>query len=427
LKTEWLLELYTNWIDRIHSIDKKKDKELFIGYSKQLRRMDKLFNGDKNIKILDYGSGWGYWAKFAKDSGYNNIYCSEIDKSREKHANEKFGINIFDANTDIKFDFINLEQVVEHIEFGVLDWLVKHHLSNKGIVRIAVPDGTNFFDNNTEEQLPFIQPLEHINCFNRLSLEFLSKRLKCEHIYFVPDSRSICYMSKQPINVLEEAKIKFTEETKQIQTIIHHRRKSRKERNVKILKIKKYEKYEKLGAYHWDLYTHDTRYREHVDFFVKQFDGIDKNSTIIDVGCGDGVLSSCLKKRGFNICGCDSDSTAIKLARTKDSEVTFACKSCYDIKSVYDYMVISEVLEHLSDPISALHTIYSHTKKFAIISTPNKSGSRWGKYDVNKWTARSLSYLFKRYRYHFEILKKERKTIYVKMYGFEYGLKKKRT
>ena len=172
-------KLYNTWILPEQSLIKRKnaDISLFSGYAKQIQKISSLlFKKPFEINILDFGMGWGYWCLLAKAFGYNTTGF-EISKERIEFA-KKNGINVIENFTDItthKFDFINIEQVLEHISnpLQTLKLLVSN-LKKGGIIRISVPNGRNIEQELSNPEWKAsknsIHPLEHINCFTHKTL-----------------------------------------------------------------------------------------------------------------------------------------------------------------------------------------------------------------------------------------------------------------
>lgn len=104
---------------------------------------------------------------------------------------------------------------------------------------------------------------------------------------------------------------------------------------------------------------------------------------ILDVGCGNGVISRHLGKFGFNVTGIDvSDKTIDKAtALNTFSNVKFIKKSAEELMATgeqYDAIICSEVLEHLDNPESLLKVLnktLSQNGKL-IITVPNGKGPR---------------------------------------------------
>lgn len=176
--------LYEKWIDP--EIARKLHESYSTSYyMKQLSELGNIILtlGDKpkELKCLDFGMGWGLWCRMARGFGCN-VYGVELSQSRIEYA-ESWGISVL-TYADIekqKFDFINTEQVFEHIPnpFETLSYL-KGALSKSGIIKVSVPDGWKIKSKINSGRLPrpdhfrdsliAVQPLEHINSFDHKSL-----------------------------------------------------------------------------------------------------------------------------------------------------------------------------------------------------------------------------------------------------------------
>jgi len=182
LNNELLGELYENWISKEQSLDKSNSYSDVDESSlrRQMFVIKKLLN-KKDINVLDYGMGWGKWCMAAKNYGFN-VFGYEISEERTSFAKNN-GINVindYKKIKDHKFDFINSEQVFEHINnpAETLNYLFTA-LNPGGYIRISVPNGRNiekeFKNSNWTAGKNALHPLEHINCFNYQSLRKLGQ------------------------------------------------------------------------------------------------------------------------------------------------------------------------------------------------------------------------------------------------------------
>ena len=115
---------------------------------------------------------------------------------------------------------------------------------------------------------------------------------------------------------------------------------------------------------------------------------INKESLIVDFGCGTGGFMSSLKKKKYTIVGVDSN----KKARDKCLEKKLtAFKSIKDFKENIDAITFWHSFEHVSNPNEILNQIISQSKNnlTVIIALPNHRsfdakhyGSFWAAYDV---------------------------------------------
>lgn len=152
----------------------------------------------------------------------------------------------------------------------------------------------------------------------------------------------------------------------------------------------KFQKYKKRGkGYHWKQISRDilkrniyvvARYEIVMNLIGKEI----RNKTILDVGCGDGVLSWMLANRGAKVVGIDISKEAIAFAKERCKNIQglkFVIASAYEIpfrNQSYDYVVCSEVAEHLSEPVRMISEIRRawNEKGKIIISTPIKLTQR---------------------------------------------------
>jgi len=112
-------------------------------------------------------------------------------------------------------------------------------------------------------------------------------------------------------------------------------------------------------------------YRKHVNYILKEF-GKRKRGTLLDVGCGDGLISCLLSKKGFKVKGIDIEGEAIRLAKEKCKSVDFDARDVFGISGDFDYLVSSEVIEHLQNPDEFLEKISGIFRKEALITTPKR-------------------------------------------------------
>jgi SAM-dependent methyltransferase len=125
--------------------------------------------------------GWGEWVLMAKALGCD-AWGTELSKERIRHAQSN-GIKVVSWQEIPRhdFDFINTEQVFEHIArpLETLSHLCKA-LKPGGVIKISVPTASDIkrrlrlldwaADKESANSLNPIAPLEHINFYRRKSL-----------------------------------------------------------------------------------------------------------------------------------------------------------------------------------------------------------------------------------------------------------------
>ena len=103
---------------------------------------------------------------------------------------------------------------------------------------------------------------------------------------------------------------------------------------------------------------------------------------VLDVGCGNGTqLALSLVQDGFNLTGVDTDERSIEHARRLSREAAnaeFICGSVEELSSteLFDVVILSEVLEHMTEPEALLEASVSRMAANAllIVTVPNGYG-----------------------------------------------------
>jgi 2-polyprenyl-3-methyl-5-hydroxy-6-metoxy-1,4-benzoquinol methylase len=108
-----------------------------------------------------------------------------------------------------------------------------------------------------------------------------------------------------------------------------------------------------------------------------------EGAEVLDIGCGNGVISRSLGEYGFHVRGVDISSKTIEKARSlnKFPNVRFEVVSAEQLVAngeTYHAVICSEVLEHLHEPgklLSVLHELL-HDDGVLIVTVPNGKGAR---------------------------------------------------
>lgn len=186
---DFLLEIiYNKWLGN------KLDKKLKNIYSlKKISSeiftvVDFLRKPHKELHFLDFGAGWGEWSLLAKGYGIN-VDAVEISENKRKYL-ENNGIKMLSINNlgSREYDFINTEQVFEHLINPNENMLKLYNaLKDGGILKISIPNGYNIKkkiksenwlkDKTQRNNLNAIAPLEHINTFSLEVFKFIEKSL----------------------------------------------------------------------------------------------------------------------------------------------------------------------------------------------------------------------------------------------------------
>ena len=188
-------ELYEKWLDpvtsELHSREKALEPRLALQVLEIIDHVDRPPN---EIRILDFGMGWGEFCRIATALGCD-VAGAELSATRRDRATE-YGIPIVDVEDDRvpPFDFINTEQVFEHLTrpAEVLGHL-QGRLTDTGVVRLSVPNcvdirrrlriGDWMAPKGSKHSLNAVAPLEHVNCYQHSSLVALAARFGLRPVY----------------------------------------------------------------------------------------------------------------------------------------------------------------------------------------------------------------------------------------------------
>jgi len=90
-----------------------------------------------------------------------------------------------------------------------------------------------------------------------------------------------------------------------------------------------------------------------MEYLISQIGEV-KGKTILDIGCGGGLVCEPLARLGAKVTGLDADAQAIDAARAHAAEmglkVTYKNEAVEQHKEQYDVVMALEILEHVNDP-----------------------------------------------------------------------------
>lgn len=99
-----------------------------------------------------------------------------------------------------------------------------------------------------------------------------------------------------------------------------------------------------------------------------------KPGILADIGCGNGQFINFAKKVGWAAWGVELDNKAIKAAQNTGANIIKGCLPDTGLPSDYfDLVTLSHVIEHVHDPIAALHEVFRILKPGGQLwlATPN--------------------------------------------------------
>lgn len=102
---------------------------------------------------------------------------------------------------------------------------------------------------------------------------------------------------------------------------------------------------------------------------------VQRGDSVLDLGVGDGaLLRYIIEQVGVEGYGLDVAPKAVEFCRQQGLNVDLADINApleTFIKQPYDYVILSEIIEHIPDPESLLQSLRPHVRKGIIVSVPN--------------------------------------------------------
>jgi SAM-dependent methyltransferase len=182
--------IYEIWISPQNVLQKRASLPLsyYQGHADEISIVASHFGRPPGaLSFLDFGMGWGQWALLAKAHGIRT-YGTELSSERIDYC-KKNGIDIvsWDDIPRYKFDFVNTEQVFEHLSDPLTTLKhLKMGLTERGVVKISVPYAFDIerrirlmdwtAPKGSRNSINPVAPLEHINYFRRESIIRMGKK-----------------------------------------------------------------------------------------------------------------------------------------------------------------------------------------------------------------------------------------------------------
>ncbi len=156
-------------------------------YANELLMVGRFFGRPHQlIRLLDYGLGRGWWCRMATALGFEAL-GTDLAPGLVAEARSQ-GIAAIDLEqlAEERFDFINTEQVLEHVS-RPLDIVrqLRGSLKSGGVIKVSVPDGRDIerriplmdwsAPRNDRRYLMPATPLIHVNTFNRDSIRAMGR------------------------------------------------------------------------------------------------------------------------------------------------------------------------------------------------------------------------------------------------------------
>lgn len=186
-------ELYDHWLNASYHPDADSEYQANVRNPARSRDGHELltfssWSGRRlsSLRVMDFGMGWGLWARVALGMGCTT-FGYDVSKQRCEDA-QGHGVQITDLDSlsGLELDFINAEQVFEHLPNPSQDLTrLAKGLRRGGVIKIAVPNGEDIRRRirvgdwsapaGSFNSLNPVHPMEHINCFSSFALTLLAR------------------------------------------------------------------------------------------------------------------------------------------------------------------------------------------------------------------------------------------------------------
>ena len=197
---ELLTELYSDWISRTKPPNDDAGYSFDVRHPLQSRDGHEIMSASAFLRVplgkmnvLDYGMGWASWGRIARALGCKT-FGTDLSEDRTEFA-RSLGITIVE-DADLgsgRFDFINTEQVMEHLtEPSQVTQRLAASLRAGGVLKISVPSNRGVEgllrrlkagqSSISHGEIMPVHPLEHVNCFTRAGLCRLGQRFGLEPV-----------------------------------------------------------------------------------------------------------------------------------------------------------------------------------------------------------------------------------------------------
>jgi 2-polyprenyl-6-hydroxyphenyl methylase/3-demethylubiquinone-9 3-methyltransferase len=105
----------------------------------------------------------------------------------------------------------------------------------------------------------------------------------------------------------------------------------------------------KTDEYGWDAAAPESA--DYITPAILDIASIVKPATVLDAGCGNGVIAAALARAGYAVTGIDGDDNGIAIARDKYPAVRFEVGLFENAPpTTFDFVCSTEVVEHLYSP-----------------------------------------------------------------------------
>lgn len=163
---------------------------------------------------------------------------------------------------------------------------------------------------------------------------------------------------------------------------------------------KRYNKYDGGVDIHWVWYAQNKNsYKDLVDAALKPFQGL--KGSVVDIGCGDGLIGSLLIKQGFEVIGVEPEPAGIALCNSKVPKMQTIMRTIenyIEIMRPVDFLFSFNTIEHVEKPEAYLEAM-KQVRQFAVIITDDRNfHTKIDPLHYREYTYEQLADFFKGFR-----------------------------
>lgn len=160
-----------------------------------------------------------------------------------------------------------------------------------------------------------------------------------------------------------------------------------------------YDKYINNGSIHWKYYKQ--KHGLYYPIVEAVMQRVPRDVSVLDLGCGDGIIDHLLASQGCKVIGIDVDATGIKLAKENTSKHEYRHNPVFKVGDVteiglykdmdVDVGISIDVIEHLTDPMALLQNMFMVCGSVVIGTPEKKPDKKVEKYHVKEYSKDELT------------------------------------
>lgn len=182
--SDYFLEEYKNQYGKTY----EEDRENIRGLAKERYRMISSYL--KGGKLLDVGSGLGFFAEYCQEQGFKTLSL-DISEYAVNYIKETLKLDALCADysylekNDFLYDVITSFYFIEHVkDFEKLIFLFKNHLKRGGVLALSTPNAAGISIKKNFKDYVAKHPGDHYRIFSPAFLKRVLKRNGFKNIRF---------------------------------------------------------------------------------------------------------------------------------------------------------------------------------------------------------------------------------------------------